>query len=81
MQNSYIKYAKAWGTPKIIRTFYDNEGREYDVYEAESYILAFNFRVVMKDTNGKLHTLYIKNYYQNNDEEIIKEFKKWVVCV
>ena len=27
------------------------------------------------------NTLYIKNYYQNNNEEIIKEFKKWIVCV
>ena len=72
-------YAKGFNLPKIIRTFYDDAGRRYDVYEADNYITAFRFRVIVEDNYGKLHAIYVHNSDQQNDNAIIREFKIWVL--
>ena len=65
--------------PKIARTFYDDYGRRYDIYEKDPYLLSFKFRVIMKDENGKLHALYLDSGYYHYDNQIIKEFNIWVM--
>jgi len=72
---------KGFASPKIIRTFYDDAGRRYDVYEMDNFINAFYFRVIMEDNNGKLHASYIRWSYQQNNNEIIRHFETLVTCV